>query len=131
MTISDEYDTLRKLAREDIAAGYTVTRIDTKTLLALLDRRTMPTWEEAIKAGVPFMMADAYRESGGDFTHAMRAFYNWAETPAEPRKVEAWAVVTKCGNRFLYAHRRLAEMAAENAINPRIVHLREVEADHD
>ena len=130
MTISDDEREAREWLRNaDCGAhGYAERAKHRATILALLDRPVMPRPEE-VPVKVIARMNAIHAEMS--MRAAIQVLHDWCTKPAEPRKVEAWAVVTKCGNRFLYTHRRLAEAAAENAIEPRIVHLREVEASDD
>lgn len=105
------------------------------TILALLDRPVMPRPEEV---PVPVLQNMAGAAADGDgvadgMRAAIKVLHDWRTKPAEPRKVEAWAVKMDDGDTELF---RCFGVATARRLqlglgDDRIVHLREVEADHD
>lgn len=138
MTISDDDE---KQAREWLSAA-TATYSgcgDAKhraTILALLDRPTMPGPDEVPDDVLEEMhrawLASRLGDDALDFRAAIKVLHDWRTKPAEPRKVEAWAVLwPAAGTMTLCDSKEKAEISHKQIGGSRIVHLREVESTDD
>lgn len=98
------------------------------TILALLDRprTTMPRPED-VPASVMVPIADQVSVPYAEFRAVYRALWDHYNPPPAPKKVEAWAVVSRDGNYWYYTTKEFAEDNAEAMPGSRIVRL--VEAD--
>ena len=134
MSISDNERELREYLGRIVSGGpRIVDTIQAVNLLALLDRPVMPTPEDVPAKVLDDAWMAAVKRGGGflGMQDAIKVLHDWRTKPAEPVKVEAWAVLWPSGTlENVVVSRESAKRLASSLSQPgRIVHL--VEADRD